>query len=252
MAISVLIRGLFRAAKAYDMQISRGDTSLLIDECALLCSFVNKNLPGTGKQTVLKTYKERAIYSSIFRLVKQLVIEERVSWQQKQDVLVDEELLWKRGLTLLQFLHQRVYSLQQLVFESHNEAVSQGIRVESCSKYLGECILPELGKHSFSYYIRLTNVEHAEPLAVVRRYWYVADIHGRKSYLKSLGIPQRNPILKKGQSFEYEGQTMIDTKKGTIYGSFEVLGRYSLSLFTAKMPPLGLRGTHIIAPIDAY
>ncbi|GJQ08350.1 hypothetical protein GpartN1_g3287.t1 [Galdieria partita] len=250
MTISILLRAIFRASKALDAEIARGDFSVLLDEYALLYNFLGKNLGPLEDKPTVKAYEEKTCALSTFQLVKEALRRERLRTLQSPNVVASEERHWQRGLSLLQFLHYRTHSLQQLVFEPQSESISHGIKVESYSKYLGECIIPELGRHSFSYYIKLTNVEHTEPVAILGRSWRVADILGRNGRLKPIGLSnQKNPVILKGQSFGYEGQTVIDTKKGTIYGSFEVLKSHSLSLFVANMAPLGLRGKHIVSKI---
>lgn len=250
MAISILLSAIYRAAKALDAEIARGDYSLLLDEYALLYNFLVKNVGPLEDKPTVKGYEHNACYISTFQLVKEAVRRERLRFLQSSNRKTSEERYWQKGLSLLQFLHYRKHSLQQLVFEPQSEAVSQGIKVESYSKYLGECIIPELGKYSFSYYIKLTNLEHTEPLTILGRSWQVADILGRRGRLKPIGIPNQSvPTISKGQSFGYEGQTVIDSKKGTIYGSFEVLKRNSFSLFVANMAPLGLRGKHFVSKV---
>ncbi|EME31933.1 hypothetical protein Gasu2_23550 [Galdieria sulphuraria] len=250
MAISILLRAIYRAAKALDTEIARGDFSVLMDEYALLYNFLGKNFGPLEEKPSVKAYEETTYAISTFQLVKEALRRERMRILQTPDTVASEEQHWHRGLSLLQFLHYRTHSLQQLVFESQSESVSQGIKVESYSEYLGESIIPELGRHSFSYYIKLTNLEHAEPVTILGRSWRVTDILGRKGRLKPVGLSnQKNPVISKGQSFGYEGQTVIDTKKGTIYGSFEVLKSHSLSLFVANMAPLGLRGKHVVSKV---
>ncbi|KAK4524943.1 hypothetical protein GAYE_SCF07G2846 [Galdieria yellowstonensis] len=254
MAISTLLRessAIFRAAKALDAEIARGDFSLLMDEYAMLYNFLGKTLGPLEDKPSLKTYEDKTYAISTLLLVKEALRRERLRILQNPDKMAKEEQYWQRGLSLLQFLHYRTHSLQQLVFEPQSESLDNGIKVESYSKYLGECIIPELGKHSFSYYIKLTNLEHPEPLAILGRSWRVTDILGRKCRLKPLHMSsQKNPIISKGQSLEYEGQAVIDSKKGTLYGSFEVMKSQSLSLFVANMAPLGLRGKHVVSKVS--
>jgi len=96
-----------------------------------------------------------------------------------------------------------------------SDTVSSGIRVRVTSKYMPEQSKPARNYYVFSYKVKITNESCPKGMVqLVRRHWKIVDLGGHLSEVKGPGVVGAQPVLDKGESFEYESMCPFQLKVG--------------------------------------
>jgi ApaG protein len=117
-------------------------------------------------------------------------------------------------------------------------AVTQGIRVEVRSRYLPERSQPDQKQYLFAYAVRITN-ESNRTVQLVSRHWIITDAEGRVEEVRGLAVVGHQPVLKRGEHFEYTSWTRLDTAHGTMRGTFFCMTE-DAHAFEAEVPEFAL------------
>lgn len=64
--------------------------------------------------------------------------------------------------------------------------------------------------------------------------WWAAQVRGP-------GVVGKQPVLNVGESFEYGSQAMLKDLKGSMHGSYQMLGIVSKRLFDVQVAPFALQ-----------
>jgi len=100
-----------------------------------------------------------------------------------------------------------------------SENLSDGIRVEVKPFYLPEHSHPGCNQFLFAYQVLLRN-EDVRPVRVLGRSWKVIDADGQCMEISGPGVVGRMPVLMPGEEFEYISHCPLQTRWGTMEGSF--------------------------------
>lgn len=73
--------------------------------------------------------------------------------------------------------------------------------------------------HVWAYYIRLFN-ESEQTVQLKTRHWVITDALGRTQTVDGDGVVGEQPVLKPGQSFEYQSGCPLDTASGAMSGHY--------------------------------
>lgn len=103
-----------------------------------------------------------------------------------------------------------------------SEALTSGIRVQVQPAYLPERSDPGAGQYLFTYHVTVRN-EGAEPVMLRSRHWKIIDAHGRRDEVRGEGVVGRQPHLAPGATFQYSSFCQLQTRWGTMEGSFTFL-----------------------------
>jgi ApaG protein len=99
------------------------------------------------------------------------------------------------------------------------------VRVAVRSALVPEMSSPAESSFVFSYTVSITNLLNDEPVQVVSRHWRIQDEEGRVEEVRGTGVVGFQPILEKGAQFEYTSQAPLRRLKGSMGGSFAVVGQ---------------------------
>ena len=117
-------------------------------------------------------------------------------------------------------------------------ALTNGIRVEVESEYLPERSDPDRNVFFFIYHVRITN-EGEETAKLVSRHWIITNSDGKREEVQGPGVVGEQPVLEPGESFEYTSFCPLNTPRGTMHGTYEMVTDDGES-FAATIPPFTL------------
>lgn len=114
-----------------------------------------------------------------------------------------------------------------------SEAMTEGVRIHVTPAYLREQSDPERSQYIFTYRIRITN-EGAAAAKLLSRHWIITDADGEVQEVKGEGVVGEQPILAPGRTFEYESFCPLETRWGTMEGTY-VMERDDGVVFEARV-----------------
>lgn len=103
-----------------------------------------------------------------------------------------------------------------------SNALSRGIRVTVKCKYLPERSSPAQKQFVFAYTVRITN-EGAETAQLRSRHWIITDANNKVNEVRGEGVVGAQPVLRAGQYFEYTSFCAIETPRGTMHGTYQMV-----------------------------
>ncbi len=120
-------------------------------------------------------------------------------------------------------------------------ALTEGVRVTVTSRYLPEQSAPRARRYVWAYTVRIEN-EGTAPAKLVTRHWIITDARGEVDEVKGPGVVGEQPHLGPGESFQYTSGCVLQTPRGTMHGSYQMVrddGRgfdADIAAFTLRMP----------------
>lgn len=99
-------------------------------------------------------------------------------------------------------------------------AVTNGIRVEVESRYVGSRSNPAANQYFFAYRIRIVN-ESDRTAQLISRHWIITDGNGQTQHVRGPGVVGQTPRLAPGESFEYESFCPLTTALGAMKGEYQ-------------------------------
>jgi ApaG protein len=117
-------------------------------------------------------------------------------------------------------------------------AITDGIRVTVTSRYLPEQSSPAGHRYVFAYTVRVAN-EGKRPAKLRSRHWIITDANGKVDEVKGPGVVGEQPHLEPGASFQYTSGCILETPRGAMHGSYQML-RDDGSGFDADIAPFSL------------
>lgn len=114
-----------------------------------------------------------------------------------------------------------------------SEAVTEGIRIRVTPTYLREKSDPERSQYIFTYRISVTN-ESRVVAKLLSRHWIITDADGEVREVEGEGVVGEQPILPPGRTFEYESFCPLETRWGTMEGTY-MMEREDGVAFEAKI-----------------
>jgi ApaG protein len=103
------------------------------------------------------------------------------------------------------------------------------------SQYLEAQSQPEKDKYAFGYHVTISN-NGDTPAKLISRHWIITDGNGNKSEVKGLGVVGEQPRILPGGSYSYSSFSVLDTRVGTMEGSYQMQAPDD-SYFDAPIPP---------------
>ena len=122
-------------------------------------------------------------------------------------------------------LRRRAALLEGMAADTRSCLTTEGVRVAVRSALVPEMSSPAESSFVFSYTVSITNLLNDEPVQVVSRHWRIQDEEGRVEEVRGTGVVGFQPILEKGAQFEYTSQAPLRRLKGSMGGSFAVVGQ---------------------------
>ncbi|GAB4211740.1 MAG: Co2+/Mg2+ efflux protein ApaG [Sandaracinaceae bacterium] len=117
-------------------------------------------------------------------------------------------------------------------------SLTDGIRVTVASRYIPEQSVPRLKRFVWAYTIRIVN-ESTRAAKLVSRHWVIVDAKQKVEEVRGPGVVGEQPRLEPGQSFQYTSGCVLQTSRGTMRGTYQMV-RDNGSTFDAEIAPFAL------------
>ena len=119
-----------------------------------------------------------------------------------------------------------------------SNAITNGIRVTVSSNYIPTQSAPKARRYVFAYTVRIAN-EGTEAAQLKSRHWIITDGNGKIEQVKGPGVVGEQPMLRPGEHFEYTSGCVLETPRGSMEGSYQML-RSDGTEFDATIAPFAL------------
>lgn len=137
----------------------------------------------------------------------------------------------------------RILSEQMHMQDCTSDSVTDGIKINVTSAYIGEVRVSTVAtKNLFTYRVRVTNVGDNKA-KLMGRQWIIQDDKGKVvDQITGPGVVGNTPLLKPYDCFQYYSSAMLDSLQGAMHGSFQMLRTDSASQqeFDANIQPFRL------------
>lgn len=124
---------------------------------------------------------------------------------------------------------------------SSSLAVTKGVRVHVDARFSPPHSDPRKREWFFLYTIRIEN-EGTETVQLVNRHWIITDANGHVEEVRGPGVVGKQPVLQRGESFEYTSGCPLRTPFGSMRGTYEMVTAQG-EHFDATIAPFALRET---------
>jgi ApaG protein len=121
-------------------------------------------------------------------------------------------------------------------------AVTDGVRVVVRCQYVPEQSFPASKRYVFAYKVRIGN-EGTQPVQLRSRHWIITDGMGKVEGVRGLGVIGEQPILHPGEHFEYTSGAVLETPRGQMRGTYQMVGSNGRA-FDAVIAPFLLALPH--------
>lgn len=98
-------------------------------------------------------------------------------------------------------------------------ACTRAIRVETTSFYVPRRSNPHKHEYYFAYTIRVTN-DGERAVSLLGRRWTITNAIGMVEHVQGDGVIGKTPRIEPGDHFEYTSACPLDTRWGTMSGSY--------------------------------
>jgi ApaG protein len=122
-------------------------------------------------------------------------------------------------------------------------AVTRGVRVSVRAFYLEDQSKPEEGHFVWAYRVTIGN-EGTATVQLLKRSWQITDGMGRTQQVHGPGVVGEQPVLERGESFEYTSGTPLSTPSGFMRGAYHMIETGSGELFDVAIPAFSLDSPH--------
>jgi ApaG protein len=103
-----------------------------------------------------------------------------------------------------------------------SEAVTRGIRVRVEARYAPERSQPSQDQWFFLYTVRIAN-ESPITVQLISRHWIITDGAGQIEEVRGLGVVGQQPVLERGEAFEYTSGCPLSTPFGSMHGTYQLV-----------------------------
>ena len=118
------------------------------------------------------------------------------------------------------------------------EAISHDFQVTAISRFMPERSNQEIPIFFFAYWVTIKN-QGVVPAKLLNRYWNITDADGRINEVRGEGVIGEKPLIKPGQSFEYNSFCPLPTNFGFMKGYYEMQGA-DKNTFQVEIPQFRL------------
>jgi ApaG protein len=119
-----------------------------------------------------------------------------------------------------------------------SNAITNGIRVTVSSNYIPAQSAPKARRYVFAYTVRIAN-EGTEAAQLKSRHWIITDGNGKVEQVRGPGVVGEQPLLKPGEHFEYTSGCVLETSRGSMEGTYQMV-RADGTGFDATIAPFAL------------
>jgi ApaG protein len=123
-----------------------------------------------------------------------------------------------------------------------SNALTNGIRVTVSSVYVPAQSAPKSRRYVFAYTVKISN-EGEETTQLKSRHWVITDGNGKVEQVRGPGVVGEQPVLRPGEHFEYTSGCVLETPRGSMEGTYQMV-RQDGSEFDAAIAPFALLLPH--------
>lgn len=105
-------------------------------------------------------------------------------------------------------------------------------------QYVASQSSPTAKRYVFAYTIRISN-EGESPARLKSRHWIITDGLGNVEQVRGPGVVGEQPHLEPGEHFEYTSGCVLDTPRGEMKGTYQMV-RDDGTAFDATIAPFEL------------
>jgi ApaG protein len=117
-------------------------------------------------------------------------------------------------------------------------ASTRGIEVAVEPFYIEDQSDPEDHRYVWGYRVVITN-RSAVTVQLRSRYWHITDERGLVDEVRGPGVVGEEPVLRPGDSFQYQSGCPLDTPSGVMRGSYQMESETG-ELFDIEIPAFSL------------
>ncbi|MEO7328392.1 MAG: Co2+/Mg2+ efflux protein ApaG [Minicystis sp.] len=121
-------------------------------------------------------------------------------------------------------------------------ALTQGIRVTVSTVYVPSQSAPTAHRYVFAYTIRIANESHQQA-QLKSRHWVITHGNGKVEEVRGPGVVGQQPSLQPGEHFEYTSGCILETPRGAMHGSYQMVTANGES-FDAEIASFALAMPH--------
>ena len=103
-----------------------------------------------------------------------------------------------------------------------SEAVTRGIRIRVEARYAPQRSQPSQEQWFFLYTVRIAN-ESDVTVQLISRHWIITDGAGQVEEVRGLGVVGQQPVLERGEAFEYTSGCPLSTPFGSMHGTYQLV-----------------------------
>jgi len=120
--------------------------------------------------------------------------------------------------------------------------ITQGIEISIQPTYQEQYSNPPREKYVYAYHVTIRN-KGQETVQLLRRHWFIYDSGNRLREVEGEGVIGQTPVIRPGESFEYNSWTEMRTTIGKMYGYYIMQRITDGAMIEAEIPEF-----HLIAP----
>ncbi|MEQ8909462.1 MAG: Co2+/Mg2+ efflux protein ApaG [Vicingaceae bacterium] len=113
------------------------------------------------------------------------------------------------------------------------------ISIQIKAEYLEDHSFPSKRQYLFAYQIAIQN-QYSKAVQLLSRHWYIFDSYGAIKEVKGEGVVGKQPIIKPGESHEYQSFCELKTDMGMMWGNYLMKDCETDRLFEVKIPEFQL------------
>jgi ApaG protein len=117
-------------------------------------------------------------------------------------------------------------------------ATTRQVQVVVRPRFLPEQSNPERNLFVWTYHVRIENLG-TETVQLVARHWVITDAQNRVEEVRGPGVVGEQPVLKPGESYEYDSACPLSTESGAMEGSYSMVTSDE-TRFEATIPTFSL------------
>jgi len=102
------------------------------------------------------------------------------------------------------------------------------------TEYLPLQSVPAQQQYAFAYHITIENTGD-EPAQLIARHWIITDGNQARQEVQGLGVVGQQPFIAPAESYQYTSGAVLETKVGTMSGSYHMVSESGDS-FEAPIP----------------
>jgi ApaG protein len=117
-------------------------------------------------------------------------------------------------------------------------ATTRNVQITVTPEYSSDRSSPGEDEYFWAYTIEILNLGE-DAVQLISRHWKITDAAGRTEEVKGAGVVGKQPLLRKGERFEYTSGVPLKTPSGLMSGTYQMVTDLG-DRFDAEVPAFSL------------